>query len=488
MKKIFIPLLLLVPAALSTSCGEWLDVQPKTSVEEEDLFSREYGFKDALTGFYIKMGKTGLYGQNLTYYYMDMLGGLYESAPDVYDWSTIYAYDGTYQSTVNSIYSDIYNVIANINNFLKFVDQNRQVITTENYYETMKGEALGLRAFLHFDLLRLFGPVYRENPQGDAIPYRLSFDNVATPVLPASEVLDLVIADLLEAEKLLDGHDSEIFDYDNSADPFTEMRQMRMNVWAVRAMLARAYCYKGDDESRELARQYAIDVIECGHFTLSSYDNITVAPILPSEQIFSLYIDDYYQIVDEVFVNASASNILSAYESTVRTWYEGVTDARYSTFRRVSVDGGQYKRVSQKYRQDNYSSSRDTYSGLNSQPLIRLPEMYYIAAECTANPETAASYLDEVISTRTGRYDATVTTGFDQTDTRLIYGVDTGQTVRTNELMKEYLKEYYGEGQLFFFYKRFGFRVFPNCPVDEMNEARYKMPLPDDEYTFGNNN
>ena len=63
-----------------------------------------------------------------------------------------------------------------------------------------------------------------------------------------------------------------------------------------------------------------------------------------------------------------------------------------------------------------------------------------------------------------------------------------GQTVRTNELMKEYLKEYYGEGQLFFFYKRFGFRVFPNCPVDEMNEARYKMPLPDDEYTFGNNN
>ena len=382
MKKIFIPLLLLVPAALSTSCGEWLDVQPKTSVEEEDLFSREYGFKDALTGFYIKMGKTGLYGQNLTYYYMDMLGGLYESAPDVYDWSTIYAYDGTYQSTVNSIYSDIYNVIANINNFLKFVDQNRQVITTENYYETMKGEALGLRAFLHFDLLRLFGPVYRENPQGDAIPYRLSFDNVATPVLPASEVLDLVIADLLEAEKLLDGHDSEIFDYDNSADPFTEMRQMRMNVWAVRAMLARAYCYKGDDESRELARQYAIDVIECGHFTLSSYDNITVAPILPSEQIFSLYIDDYYQIVDEVFVNASASNILSAYESTVRTWYEGDTDARYRTFRRVSVDGGQYKRVSQKYRQDNYSSSRDTYSGLNSQPLIRLPEMYYIAAEC----------------------------------------------------------------------------------------------------------
>ena len=67
--------------------------------------------------------------------------------------------------------------------------------------------------------------------------------------------------------------------------------------------------------------------------------------------------------------------------------------------------------------------------------------MYYIAAECEPDAKTAAAYLDEVISTRTGQYSTTTTTDFDKTDTRQIYGMVTGQTVRTNELMKEYLKE-----------------------------------------------
>ena len=35
-------------------CSDWLDVQPKTSVPEEDLFAEEFGFQDSLTGFYLK--------------------------------------------------------------------------------------------------------------------------------------------------------------------------------------------------------------------------------------------------------------------------------------------------------------------------------------------------------------------------------------------------------------------------------------------------
>ena len=40
---------------LFSSCSNWLDVKPKTTVEEEEVFSRELGFKEALTGVYIKM-------------------------------------------------------------------------------------------------------------------------------------------------------------------------------------------------------------------------------------------------------------------------------------------------------------------------------------------------------------------------------------------------------------------------------------------------
>ena len=39
---------LLVIVLGSSGCSDWLDVQPKTSVPEEDLFADEFGFQDAL--------------------------------------------------------------------------------------------------------------------------------------------------------------------------------------------------------------------------------------------------------------------------------------------------------------------------------------------------------------------------------------------------------------------------------------------------------
>ena len=69
---------------------------------------------------------------------------------------------------------------------------------------------------------------------------------------------------------------------------------------------------------------------------------------MPTEQIFALYIDEYDEIVDPVFIDASSSNILSAYQSTIETWYEtssgGASDKRYQTFRNVS-DNGKIKKV-----------------------------------------------------------------------------------------------------------------------------------------------
>ena len=135
-----------------------MDVQPTTSIPGDDLFESEAGFKDALTGFYLKMGQTNLYAENLTYGYLEAISGNYDLYPNLNSWKDIYDYDNTWLSVKNNIYGAMYNVIANINNFLKYIDKNRSVVKTDKYYELMKGEALGLRAFLHFDLLRIFGP------------------------------------------------------------------------------------------------------------------------------------------------------------------------------------------------------------------------------------------------------------------------------------------------------------------------------------------
>ena len=103
---------LLVIVLGSSGCSDWLDVQPKTSVPEEDLFADEFGFQDALTGFYLKMGESSLYGRELTYNYMEMLAGRYEYAPDITNWTSIYNYDGTSNPQIypvpHSTYSPYY--------------------------------------------------------------------------------------------------------------------------------------------------------------------------------------------------------------------------------------------------------------------------------------------------------------------------------------------------------------------------------------------
>ena len=63
--------ILIVCLGLFASCSNWLDVQPKTMVEEEEVFSRELGFKEALAGIYIKMATTDLYARNLSYGFID---------------------------------------------------------------------------------------------------------------------------------------------------------------------------------------------------------------------------------------------------------------------------------------------------------------------------------------------------------------------------------------------------------------------------------
>ena len=40
---------ILLSALSLGSCAEWLDVLPKTSVQEKEMFNSEYGFKDVLT-------------------------------------------------------------------------------------------------------------------------------------------------------------------------------------------------------------------------------------------------------------------------------------------------------------------------------------------------------------------------------------------------------------------------------------------------------
>lgn len=61
----------------------------------------------------------------------------------------------TVRAQIDAMWSKMYNMLANVNNLLDNIDKRQSVFTGDNY-NIIKGEALGLRAYIHFDLLRLF--------------------------------------------------------------------------------------------------------------------------------------------------------------------------------------------------------------------------------------------------------------------------------------------------------------------------------------------
>ena len=486
------------------SCSDWLDVSPKTSIPTDKQFESESGFKDALTGIYLKLGTTTLYAGDLTYAYLDELAGLYSDYPGyntnaVFDQSIVFDYENMFLSKKNGIYSTMYNIIANINNFLEYVDKNKDVLVTERYYETMKGEALGLRAFLHFDLLRMFGPVYKEHPASKAIPYRIAFDKDATPVLPASEVVDAILKDLNDAEKLLKESDPLDFFTDQTDEDFTDKnhflvnREFRMNLYAVKAMLARVYCYKGDAESKGLATEYAKQVIAASkYFTLyksqtaSNYNSIRYA-----EQIFGITVNEFSNLlIGNYMDNTNTQQHFYLDGDKFKFFYEtadaGNTDWRKNTEMFEVINGASRTDVfCRKYNQKPLNGGY-AYSGADAIPLIRLPEMYYIVAECVPSASESADALNTVRFARGISYSDEISSiGYDDLDNTS--EEDKNQTKRINEIMKEYRKEYFAEGQLFYFLKAHNYSTYYGCGIETMTEAHYQITLPDDEYIFGNN-
>src|SRR3712207_7206610 len=87
MKYLYVSILIMLLGL--TSCNHWLDVEPKTSIPTDKQFESEPGFKDALTGIYLKLGTTQLYAGDLTYAYLDELAGLYSVYPG-YDSDVVY--------------------------------------------------------------------------------------------------------------------------------------------------------------------------------------------------------------------------------------------------------------------------------------------------------------------------------------------------------------------------------------------------------------
>ena len=161
-----------------SSCDSFLTCNLKVRYWKRDLLKDAKGFENALYGVYAKMGSTNLYGQNLSYSALDLMAQYYTSTNNEeveplikYDYTNTKAEDLFY-----NIWCDMYSNIAYANNVLEHLKNS--LPADMQFYNIYKGEALGLRAFMHFDLLRIFSEQITENESADGIPYSTRFSFV----------------------------------------------------------------------------------------------------------------------------------------------------------------------------------------------------------------------------------------------------------------------------------------------------------------------
>ena len=380
-----------------------------------------------------------------------------------------------------------YYIIANINVILRELEARRQVITSDVEYSLIKGELLALRAYVHFDIMRMFGvnDWSGENASKLTVPYIKEYTAQVTPQLSYAETETLLLKDLEDALEYLRTSDpivstpSESFESTINSDGYWTNRNKHMNYYAASALAARVYQWKHEYET---AAEYAQEVID-GAFAsglVSWIDPVAIVKessddlkdwLFTTEHIFSLDVTDLYSqlrsslysgkanalYIDDAFVNLLFPSI-----DTQTGSLAGLEDVRGTALQLKFTNLGY---VNYKY----YGSSTYAQEYRNRIAMSRISEMYYIMAEYYISKGENAEALKQLDVVREHR--GITSELSDQVDAAL-------------ELQKEYYREFIGEDKLFYYLKH----IKAESSLSETFDLAAKdliYPYPDDEINYG---
>lgn len=491
--------LLLLMLGLLTGCS-WLDVHPRQEVSEEDIFSTEDGFKQALTGVYIQLADPALYGKNTTFYVNDYLARMWTPGSRVSNDLTdkyLPEWDlgkSEVKDILETVFRAYYTAVAHLNELLYHLDRATCDFSHRND-QLIRGEAVGLRAFLHLDLLRLFGPIPGTGVMNQkAIPYveEIGTDPGNFLSLTYIELIAKIIRDLDEAERCLQEVDPLVFNSNTllnnperkrddwpeeykTQDEWQNYRQLRFNYYAVLGTKARLYHWTGE---KEKAVQMAKTVIEAMNndgttkFRLAN-ENDYLSPLdyhpgllMLSEHLFALNNPDHQQVIQTYF--SSSVPRLSLTEAWINSCYENnasdIRNQQNRYWQKRSYVGGVYNYF-QKY------GGNSNFVTFNIIPVLRLSELYFILMEDLEIGEIGP-YVEHYLLNR---------------NLPAVWKESlTSETAVLSRLEKEYRKEFIGEGQLFFFYKKHRYKQY-NWPTSfslPPEYEDYKLPMPDNQSIF----
>lgn len=479
MKKI-IYTMIIACTTLFASCDSWLEVKPYDQIAEGELQKSEEGYQKMLNGIYIDLNSDALYGQTLSVEMIEVMGGAYTIGTENSVWGNYkdlssYQYNTEYwRNRLDQTWNKAYALILNCNKILETIDGNKNLFTDGSYY-IIKGEALALRAMLHFDMLRLFGPVYSKDSDKKAIPYYTKQTNSPEPILTAQEVMEKITADYEDALNYLANdpvktEGTMMSSTEDGSSNFLRYRALRLNYYAVEALMARAYLYMGNKTE---AFKYATDVIKTADQNIFPFvdKNLVIGSpadpdrIFSSEVLFALTNTSRGTIHKNFFDPSRLPNYVFRMDDSMMSnlVYGGAAttggyqdDYRYRACWMATGSNRYFYKYSDMVANGSIQNTMI--------PMVRLGEMFLIAAESQSGDLKAG--VQYVNALRRNRGVASLTT-------------------LTPDLLKyEYIRELYGEGQLFYLYKRLNSDIITSATSSKNPKASdliFVVPLPDTE-------
>ncbi|MCC8173685.1 MAG: RagB/SusD family nutrient uptake outer membrane protein [Odoribacter sp.] len=472
-----------------SACNSWIDIDPADRVSGREIFSNREGFLKALNGVYVELTTDALYGKNMSVGLVDVMGQYYAIGGDTHSYYYYSSHNYTndvVKSGFENIWQKAYAMIVNCNIIIEECGDSNPYLPSE-YFGLVKGEAKALRAMLHFDLFRFFGPIWQNHDKSQKyIPYVTNTDQEISPLLTAEEFIVYVMKDLNEALELLETSDPVILlgkeGVRNEANPTGNndfyYRQYRLNYFAVKTLLARAQLWMGQTQEAFMIAKSIIDAVQepdneiFPFVTNSDATNASIPDrVFSSEVMFSLYTVSRGNIYNQLFNPELEPNFLLTFAGTltdgrVDELYDDKNDYRYRIWESYNKNG-LYVLHHTKFK-DYESTSSNVNKFRYMMPLIRLSEVYLIAAECSANLQEGVQYLNTLRRNRN------------------CFDLNPGSKEELqSDIDSEFRKEVLGEGQMFFYYKRHAMQNIPNGALTTGNRniplESYVVPLPDSE-------
>lgn len=220
-----------------TSCSDFLDVTPHDATSDENSLETIDDFNMLLKDPYTSL--------------RDVMASYYILIPDIMSDNLTLCYAGrqsfndffnfNFNSTtfgVSAMWSAAYNAIMGANEVITNLDGETNRFTGTEYEEdarNMLAEALALRGFLHFQLVRLYGKDYKVASETDlGVPYKMAPDITLPSRNTVKDVYDNHIVKDLERAKTL------------MSDNYQSTTNTRINKKSLYAIMARVYLTMGN--------------------------------------------------------------------------------------------------------------------------------------------------------------------------------------------------------------------------------------------------